>query len=439
MKKLIIMLCLSFLFFVSSINHVSAYSVTLPINEPYVGDNGGYVAVKDSSGTIYIYKYYFYGIDSSNFFTGVTVASNYIEFSVQKYNTSTSTGIFTIQRYASTNNKWINVKEMNFTANGLTTQTFRDSWSSGSINCYSSGGNVYVVSSLKNDLNINWNMPIADGTVNNYIKWVYQSTNDIYNFLDNNKNKFDPWDIRVEDVTSSSWISDPYSFEATKGHTYNFYFYPKQDIGLPFEIGQKVAFYLRIDTKNTISPSTESYFFKYYDWNDFIDINIYKIYKPPENSSQYGFVSDKVEISDFSYFTFTATNVVGGHITIDDYNLYTYSDSVIPVVKNILTSINGSINTPGVSENDSANSNLTSSINNFDSYENNATGNMTNSLTNISTDIDLFSNSDFIKTGKWVSTQVQTIYENDVMGLIATFSLVIGLALALIGFRINNK
>lgn len=88
---------------------------------------------------------------------------------------------------------------------------------------------------------------------------------------------------------------------------------------------------------------------------------------------------------------------------------------------------------------DDSNKNLGTSITDFDSVESGVVGNFSDSIVSLKTDITLLDNSDFIKTGTFVRQQLDFLFGIEPIGMITMFGLIIGIALSLIGFKINNK
>lgn len=154
----------------------------------------------------------------------------------------------------------------------------------------------------------------------------------------------------------------------------------------------------------------------------------------------YGYYCNLTQIVPlFTNEVTSATDDIYQELQSINANMSTYLFKIKGVLDNVYNLISAPVDNSSINNNDSTNESLSNSIGSYDNIESGVVDNFSSSIENIDTEISIFNNSDFVATGTWLSSQIQTLYSNDHIGLITTFSLVIGLALALIGFRLNNK
>lgn len=82
---------------------------------------------------------------------------------------------------------------------------------------------------------------------------------------------------------------------------------------------------------------------------------------------------------------------------------------------------------------DNANANLNQAFNNYDSYEQTFKNNFENAFSGINTNVSIFSNSNFLRSADWVRIQFNRFTNGNVFGYMLQFSLILGLALVVIG------
>lgn len=82
---------------------------------------------------------------------------------------------------------------------------------------------------------------------------------------------------------------------------------------------------------------------------------------------------------------------------------------------------------------------LQNNVSDYDDIESGLVDDFETNLGDINLDNDLFAQSDFVKTGVFISTQMTRIYEsNDIVRMMLTFGMIIGLAFTIIGISVKR-
>lgn len=135
-----------------------------------------------------------------------------------------------------------------------------------------------------------------------------------------------------------------------------------------------------------------------------------------------------------------AVTTIGSNIVSSITNMNNNLASKITAMQNaIVTKLDDTLvvkDKSDINSNNTANDELGSNIGEYDDLENNAVDDFNTSLDDLNTENKLLSDSDFMVTAQWVSTQLQNIYDSNIyLSYMIDFSLILGIALTIIGIK----
>lgn len=187
-----------------------------------------------------------------------------------------------------------------------------------------------------------------------------------------------------------------------------------------------------IDKFSFFGTSGETNIFVYYhEVNNDSYLNAFTLYDRSGNAVS---KTSSVKLSNgFKYFTWNKSNWVNfvSDRSIDFVPVYIGSVSNIP--EDIASLIGFNKNSSLTGEMDSVDQSLNAASDLESQYFNSVDSQFNNSLDNVTPSSDLISNSNFLNSANWVKIQFDRLTNQNAFGSLLGFSLLLGLALAIIG------
>lgn len=136
----------------------------------------------------------------------------------------------------------------------------------------------------------------------------------------------------------------------------------------------------------------------------------------------------------------SAVTTIGSNIVNSITSMNNNLSSKIETMQNaIVTKLDDTLvvkDKTDINSNNTANDDLKGNITEYDDLESSAVEDFNTSLDDLNTENKLLGDSDFMNSARWVSTQLQYIYDSNIyISYMIDFSLILGIALTIIGIK----